>query len=72
MNLVKRILGHLKTITIHRWFVFCYCCKYGMPFRGMMHDISKYSFTEFWESVKYYDGHKSPITVCKEKKGYSC
>ena len=20
MNLVKRILGHLKTITVHRWF----------------------------------------------------
>lgn len=71
MNLVKRILGHLKTITVHRWFVFCYCCKYGMPFRGMMHDISKYSFTEFWESVKYYSGTRSPIDACKEANGFS-
>ena len=36
-----------------------------------MHDWSKFSTTEFWESVKYFDGHKSPITVCKAKTGYS-
>ena len=36
-----------------------------------MHDWSKFSPTEFWESVKYFDGHKSPITVCKADKGYS-
>ena len=36
-----------------------------------MHDWSKFSPTEFWESVKYFDGHKSPITVCKVDKGYS-
>ena len=36
-----------------------------------MHDWSKFSPTEFFESIKYYDGHKSPITVCKAEKGYS-
>jgi hypothetical protein len=36
-----------------------------------MHDMSKFSPTEFWESVKYYRGTKSPIPVCKEVNGYS-
>ena len=36
-----------------------------------MHDWSKFSPEEFWESVKYYNGKKSPIIVCKQKNGYS-
>jgi hypothetical protein len=33
--------------------------------------MSKFSPIEFFESVKYFDGSKSPIDVCKEKNGYS-
>ena len=36
-----------------------------------MHDLSKFSPTEFWESVKYFQGDRSPIMACREKKGYS-
>ena len=36
-----------------------------------MHDWSKFSIDEFWESVKYYDGKVSPITISKKKNGYS-
>ena len=36
-----------------------------------MHDWSKFSPIEFFESVKYFDGHKSPISICKADKGYS-
>ena len=43
----------------------------GIPFRGLVHDLSKYSKQEFFESAKYYDGGKSPIVVCKNKNGYS-
>jgi hypothetical protein len=51
--------------------VFKLCCKIGIPIRGLLHDLSKYSPTEFCESVKYYNGKKSPIVVCKEKNTYS-
>ena len=68
---IKNFFGHLKTVTKHRWWVFYYCCKVGIPFRGLIHDISKFSPTEFFESVKYYNGKKSPIDVCKEKNGMS-
>lgn len=62
---------HFKLITHHKWVVFKLCCKIGEPWRGFMHDFSKYSPTEFKESAKYYVGTHSPITEAKKDKGYS-
>ncbi|MNP49473.1 hypothetical protein D3C76_1436580 [compost metagenome] len=33
--------------------------------------MSKYSFTEFSEGIKYYTGKGSPISVCRKIEGYS-
>lgn len=72
MKLLKAIFGHLKTVLIHKYWVFYYCRKLGIPWQGITHDMSKFSWTEFSESVKYYQGGtKSPIPVIKEKNGYS-
>lgn len=68
---LKNIIGHFKLITHHRWIVFKLCCKLGEPWRGFVHDLSKYSPTEFFEGVKYYVGDHSPITEAKKDKGYS-
>ena len=70
--MIKAFFGHLKTVLIHKYWVFYYCCKLGIPWQGITHDLSKFSWTEFSESVKYYQGGtKSPIPVIKEKNGYS-
>ena len=66
-----KLIKHIKLVMKHKWIVFKLCCKVGVPWRGFMHDWSKFSFTELFESIKYYNGHKSPITVCKQEKGYS-
>ena len=55
-------------ITRHKWVVFKLCCKVGQPWRGLVHDLSKYSPTEFWEGVKYFNGKHSPITDAKRTK----
>lgn len=68
---MKKILGHLKTILIHKYYVFINCCKLGIPLRGLMHDLSKFSPVEFFESAKYYDGKSSPINRAIKDKGYS-
>lgn len=68
---ISNIFKHINLVMHHKWVVFKLCCKVGIPWRGFMHDWSKFSPTEFWESVKYYDGHRSPITVCKQINGYS-
>lgn len=69
--MLKKVVGHFCTITHHKWVVFKLCVRAGIPWRGFMHDWSKYSPTEFFESVKYYTGKRSPIFYCKEENGYS-
>lgn len=66
-----KALKHFKTICIHKFWVFHYCWKAGIPFRGLVHDMSKFSPTEFFESVKYFQGDRSPIDACKEANGWS-
>ena len=68
---LKNIFLHLGKICKHKWWVFYYCCKAGIPWRGIKHDLSKFSPTEFWESVRYYQGTSSPIDACKKAKGVS-
>lgn len=68
---LKNVVKHFILITKHRWIVFKLCCKLHEPWRGLVHDLSKYSPTEFWEGVKYYQGTYSPIVECKKANGYS-
>ena len=69
--MIKKILLHFYTITKHRHLVMNLCFKVGLYKQGMLHDLSKYSFTEFFNSVKYYTGTKSPISLERQNKGYS-
>ena len=69
--MLKKIWLHFKLITKHRFLVFKLCTKAGLPWRGFVHDLSKYSLAEFWESAKYYVGYKSPIQIAREERQYS-
>ena len=69
--MIKNLVLHFNLVNRHKYKVFKLCCKAGIPFRGIVHDLSKYSPVEFFESVKYYDGGKSPISNCKKENGYS-
>lgn len=69
--IISNIVKHFILITRHKWVVFKLCCKIGEPWRGILHDLSKYSPTEFGESVKYYKGNQSPIMEAKKENGYS-
>ena len=73
MNFYKRFFGHIKTVMKHKYWVWYYMNKCGFKWgwRGLWHDMSKFSPIEFWESVKYYSGTRSPIDACKEENGIS-
>lgn len=71
MNYYKKMFKHFKTITKHKLLVMKYCFKLGLYKQGLLHDNSKYSPVEFFTSVKYYQGTRSPIDAEKEQKGYS-
>ena len=68
---IKNAWLHFKKICKHKYYVGKYCWKLGLYKQGIMHDMSKFSPTEFFESVQYYQGNRSPIDACKEHKGYS-
>ena len=60
---MMKFFKHLKVVLKHKFFVFCYSCKLGIPFLGFIHDFSKFTPTEFLRSVKYFDGRKSPTII---------
>ena len=62
---------HFKTITRHKLLVMHYCFRAGMYKQGLLHDLSKYSPTEFLVGCKYYQGTMSPNNAEREDKGYS-
>lgn len=62
---------HFKTITKHKFLVMSHCFRVGLYRRGLLHDLSKYSPTEFWAGAKYYQGTKSPNVAEREDNGYS-
>lgn len=64
-------LQHLKTINHHKWLVMKYCFRAGIYRQGLLHDLSKYSWTEFSVGAKYYQGFRSPNNAEREDKGYS-
>ena len=63
--------AHFKTITKHRFLVMKHCFKVGLYWRGLTHDLSKYSPAEFWAGARYYQGDRSPNVAEREANGYS-
>lgn len=65
------IFKHFNTITKHRHKVMRYCFRSGLIKQGLLHDLSKYSFVEFFNGAKYYSGKFSPNHNEREDRGYS-
>lgn len=65
------IIKHFHTITKHRFMVFKHCVRCGIIYRGLVHDLSKYSPTEFIPGARFYLGDRSPTESEREKYGYS-
>ena len=62
---------HLKTINEHKIEVGKNCFRCGLYKQGILHDLSKYSPTEFLVGAKYYQGTRSPNDAEREDKGYT-
>ena len=71
MSLFINFFKHLHTVNKHRRLVRKNCFKCGLYWRGLTHDLSKYSPTEFFPGVKYYQGFRSPTAEERKEYGYS-
>lgn len=63
--------NHFKTITYHKYLVAQGCFRVGLIRQGILHDMSKYSPTEFLVGAKYFQGTRSPNNAEREDIGYS-
>ena len=68
---IKNAFLHTALVMRHKHKVFIHAVKCGIPFRGLVHDLSKFSPAEFFESVKFFQGHRSPIGVARREQGVS-
>lgn len=67
----QKAWGHFKTITKHKLMVMGYCFRIGLYKQGLLHDLSKYSPTEFRQGCRYYQGTRSPNNAEREETGLS-
>ena len=58
-----KFFKHLAVVLKHKHYVFKYARKLGIPFTGFFHDMSKFSYTEFHLSAKYFTGVRSPTAT---------
>ncbi len=63
--------GHFLTVVRHRRKVREHCFKAGIIWRGLWHDLSKFSPTEFIPGVLYFQGSRSPNEKEREVTGCS-
>ena len=71
MNKMGNAWRHFCTITYHKLLVMRECFRLGLYRQGVLHDLSKYSWTEFRIGAKYYQGTRSPNNAEREAIGYS-
>ena len=62
---------HFKTINHHKMLVMKGCFKIGLYRQGLLHDLSKYTPTEFLVGCKYFQGNLSPNNMERKERGYS-
>ena len=67
----EKFIGHLNTVSRHKYLVMKGCFSVGLYRQGVLHDLSKFSPTEFMVGARYWQGNRSPNNAEREEKGYS-
>jgi hypothetical protein len=63
-------LRYLRYVLRHKWFVFIACCKLGVPWRGIAHDMSKFAPSEWFPYAEHFYGGNRDIHFGRDKSGY--
>ena len=56
---MKHYWLYTKYVLKHKWFVFIYCWEFGIPIRGLLHDLSKFRPKSFITYARYFYGEDS-------------
>ena len=63
---MRRYLAYLSYVLRHKWYVFLACRKLGIPWLGVIHDLSKFRPSEFLPYARHFynpDGSKRADTI---------
>lgn len=66
---LKSQLGYLKYVLRHKLYVMLECAKLGIPWQGLVHDLSKFSPEEWQAYVDKFYGSK--IKTVESEKAFS-
>jgi hypothetical protein len=58
---MKKHWEYLKYVLLHKWLVFQECRRLGITWRGIVHDMSKFSEEEWSSYVETFYGHKDKV-----------
>jgi len=58
-------IRYLQYVLRHKWFVFLECCKLGVPWLGIIHDISRFRPSEWFPYVasQPYSRDNKPVEI---------
>ena len=59
---MKAHLAYLKYVIRHKWYVFQECWRLGIRWRGIVHDLSKFSPAEWGPYVDYFYNEFPPYS----------
>jgi hypothetical protein len=62
---MKAHLQYLSYVLRHKWFVLVECWKMGLFWRGLVHDLSKFTPAEWFPYVRYFYGPKVEVKNTK-------
>lgn len=74
---MKAHLAYLWYVLRHKWFVFLECWRLGIPWLGVVHDMSKFTPGEWFPYVNHFygpdshhkDGSHAPKQI-RDETGY--
>jgi len=61
---------YLWYVLRHKWFVFIECCRLGIPWQGLLHDLSKFRPSEFFPYARHFYPGNGLTRIWRDKTGY--
>ena len=69
---MTKYFKYLRYVLRHKWYVFLECCKAGIIWRGIVHDLSKFIPHEMIPYARHFygDNKNSSDTKLEKAEGY--
>ncbi len=69
---MKGKIKYFKYLLKHKWYVMVECFKFELTWRGLTHDLSKFSPKEFFPYANFFYGKNGALNKSTNKKNGYC